>query len=108
MSDKLEQAAKELCTALRPDKSKQEFVAVIRGIFKYLQAAGDACGRNQYHLNEHARHPDEVLAAKISKLVEEDCHHNCDKVYELMFSLMVELRSQLPNHTDNGAAGAGP
>lgn len=93
MSDHLEQAARKLCTELRPDKSKQEFVAVIRGIFKYLQAAGDACGRNQYHLNEHARHPDEVLAAKISKLVEEDCHHNREKVYELMSSLMVEMRS---------------
>ena len=108
MSNELLQAASELCTALRPQRSTEEYVDLITSIGKYLEIAGDACERNQYHLNQHARHPDEVMAAKISKLVEKDCDHNREKVYQLMICLMVEMGPQLFNHTDNGAAGAGP
>lgn len=104
MSDNLQQAAGNLCNELRPNRSRKEYVDLITSIVQYLEIAGDACERNKYHLNEHARHPDEVMAAKISKLVEEDCHHNREKVYQLIFCLMVEMGPQLFNHD----AGAGP
>lgn len=108
MSEALRKLARDICTGWMPAMSKEEFIASITSIFRALEEARGACERDKYHLHTHKHHPDQFWAAKIGTYVEEKCHRNHHNVAVLQFWIMVEMGRELSNHTDNGAAGAGP